>query len=298
MLGIRRLRVNYSQRVAIRPRYLLAVAALCAGGVALLRVLAFDVAGLHRRDALALHDFMLLDRPLTHHVADVVANLASPPGYALIGGALIAIALARGRRPVALAAATILLGSAVTTDDVLKPALAAPRFAGVLQWHQIGSASFPSGHATASMALALCGVLVPGARWRPLAAAVGAAFAIAVSYAFLSLGWHYPSDVLGGYLVAAFWASVAVATLSWWESRQPASTARRRSLPAFAWGPAAGAVLLVMVVALAALAVVSPERTLHYMRDHAVFTAAAGAIAAAGVFVAGGLAVALRDRPD
>ena len=28
-----------------------------------------------------------------------------------------------------------------------------------------------------------------------------AAFAIAVSYSFLELGWHYPSDVLGGFLI-------------------------------------------------------------------------------------------------
>ena len=40
------------------------VALFAAAGVALLRVLAFDVGAVHRRDALALHDFMSLDRPL------------------------------------------------------------------------------------------------------------------------------------------------------------------------------------------------------------------------------------------
>ena len=63
-------------------------------------------------------------------------------------------------------------------------------------------ASWPSGHATAAMSFALCAVLAAPARLRPLVAAVGAAFAVAVCYSFLALAWHYPSDVLGGFLVA------------------------------------------------------------------------------------------------
>src|SRR5689334_15501803 len=127
-----------------RARYGLLVAATAAGGIALLRWLAFDVAAIHRRDALALHDFMGLDRPL-----------------------------------LAVAAGVILLGSAFTTDRILKPAFATPRVAEVLGWHQIDGQAFPSGHATASMALALSAVLVVGPRLRPFVVGIGALFAIA-----------------------------------------------------------------------------------------------------------------------
>ena len=267
------------------------VALFAAAGVALLRVLAFDVGAVHRRDALALHDFMSLDRPLTHKLAHAVANAASPVEFGLIGVGLIAIALARGRRPLALAVVAILLGSAFTTDYLLKPALAAPRFAEVLGFHQMDGAAFPSGHATGAMALTLSAVLVAGRRWRPLVVGVGVLFTVAVSYSLLSLGWHYPSDVLGGYLVAAAWTGVAVAALTWREAPRPA-------LAKIEWRPALGLLVLLVAVAAAVLLVLNPDHALSYVRDHKVFTATAGAIAAAGLAVAGGLALLLDDRPD
>src|SRR3954471_2669850 len=143
-----------------RVRYGLLVAAAAAGGIALLRWLAFDVAAVHRRDALALHDFMGLDRPLTHRLANFVADLANPLQFGMIGALIIGVALLRRRRELAVAAGVILLGSAFTTDKLLKPAFATPRVADVLSWHQIDGQAFPSGHATASMALALSAVLV------------------------------------------------------------------------------------------------------------------------------------------
>ena len=97
----------------------------------------------------------------------------------------------------------ILLGANVTTQ-LLKPALADPRAASTCTASRsIYPGSWPSGHSTASMSLALCCVLVVGPRLRPLAALLGAGYAIAVGYALVALGYHLPSDVLGGYLVAA-----------------------------------------------------------------------------------------------
>lgn len=277
-----------------RTRYGLLVAAAAAGGIALLRWLAFDVPAVHRRDALALHDFMGLDRPLTHSVASFVADLANPLEFGMIGSLIIAVALLRRRRELAVAAGVILLGSAFTTDYVLKPALAAPRFAQALDFHQIDAQAFPSGHATASMALALSAVLVVGPRLRPLAVGIGALFAIAVSYSLLSLGWHYPSDVLGGYLVAACWTGLAVAALSLGAS--PASA--RRAIARVEWVPALSVLVLVAALAAVGVALVSPSRALDYLRTHEVLAATAATIAASGVAVAGGLALLLRDRPD
>jgi membrane-associated phospholipid phosphatase len=277
-----------------RVRHGLLVAAASAAGIALLRWLTFDVAAVHRRDALALHDFMGLDRPLTHHAANFVADLANPVEFGLIGMLIIAMALLRRRPGLAAAAGVILLGSAFTTDRILKPALASPRFADVLGWHQIDGQAFPSGHATASMALALSAVLVVGPRLRPLAVGVGALFAIAVSYSLLSLGWHYPSDVLGGYLVAAGWTGLAVAGLSVTAS----PVAARRAIARVEWVPALAVLVLVAALAVVGVALISPSRALDYLRTHEVLAATAATIAAAGVAVAGGLALLLRDRPD
>src|SRR5437899_12818102 len=95
--------------------------------------------------------------------------------------------------------------------ELLKPLLAHPH-------DQIGpthitNASWPSGHATAALALAWCALLVAPPASRRLVAALGAAFAVAVGVALLVLAWHMPSDVVGGYLLATLWAALAFAVL-------------------------------------------------------------------------------------
>src|SRR5204863_3674731 len=99
------------------------------------------------------------------------------------------------------------------TTELLKPLLAHPRTAEWLGDSQVAAASWPSGHATAAMTVALCAVLVAPAALRPLAAVAGSLFALAVSFSILVQHWHFPSDVVGGYLVAATWGLLAVAAL-------------------------------------------------------------------------------------
>ena len=82
------------------------------------------------------------------------------------------------------------------------------------------------------MTLALCAILVAPPALRAAAAMLGGAFAVGVGYGVLVLGWHYPSDVLGGFLVAGLWTSLAVAVLHRVEAPEPA----RRPL----WEPVAG----------------------------------------------------------
>ena len=123
----------------------------------------------------------------------------------------VLIALVRRRPRVAVAIVVILLGANATTQW-LKAPLAEPRGRrwAVRPWSS--AASWPSGHATAAMSLALCMVIAaPAALAAPRSAAAMAAFSVAVCYSFLELGWHYPSDVLGGFLVAATWTLLAAA---------------------------------------------------------------------------------------
>jgi membrane-associated phospholipid phosphatase len=280
------------------PRTPLLGALLAVFGIALARLLAFGVPAIHHADAVTLHGFMSLDHASIDPIVRRIPQVADPTPYGLLGALLIGLALAQGRARVAAAVATILLGAAVSTDYVLKPLLAEHRYDAVLASHQVPDASFPSGHATASMALALCAILVASPRFRPYVAALGALFAVAVSYAFLTLGWHYPSDVLGGYLVAGTWTGVAVAALRFADARWPAHTGREAAgrllsrVQARALAAGIGGLLLLAVVAVAAVA---PHRALDFLRVHTIFAVGAGAIAVASVAVAGVLTAILRD---
>ena len=113
---------------------------------------------------------------------------------------------------------------AVRQRDDRAAEAAAGRPTGSGQW-LVDAASWPSGHATAAMSLCLCWVIAVSARWRPAVGAVMAAFAIAVSYSFLTLGWHYPSDVLGGFLIAAVWSLLGSPRCRLYEHRLPSAVA-------------------------------------------------------------------------
>ncbi len=200
----------------------LGVAALCALALALVWVIAEFVPAVQAKDAVALHDFTLLSRPRIDGAANFLLSLLQPLQFVLWGVALVALAIARGRTRIAVAVVAIMT-LAPLSAEVLKPLLAHPHVSvgGVF----VGPASWPSGHSSAVLALVLSAVLVAPARLRPMVAAVGGALAIAVGCALLILAWHMPSDVLGGYLVATFWAALAVAGLRAAEWRWPTRVA-------------------------------------------------------------------------
>ena len=252
-----------------RPATALAAALACLGGLVVTGILTFGSGRARWLDGAALQGFVGLDRPATRGPAEVVAALGDPLPYLLLGAALVAVALARGRPRIALAVPVVLAGSALTTQ-ILKPLLADPRACDCVADARIAAASWPSGHATAAMALALCAVLVAPPRWRPTMAVFGAGVAVSVSYALLTLGWHYPSDVLGGYLVAAFWMAGAIAALRAVGERWPARSGREAAVR---WGAAlapAGIGAIVPLAGLAAVALARPDGAVHYAAAHDV----------------------------
>jgi membrane-associated phospholipid phosphatase len=196
----------------------LGVAALCVVALALVWAIAELIPAVQWKDAAALHDFTLLSRPRVDDPANFVLHLLDPLQFVLWGIALVAIAIARERPRVALAVVAV-MALAPLTAETLKPLLAHPHLSvgGVY----IGAASWPSGHSTAAMSLALSAVLVVPTRLRPIVAGIGLAFALAVGCALLILAWHMPSDVLGGYLVATLWAALAVAAVRAADRRWP-----------------------------------------------------------------------------
>jgi membrane-associated phospholipid phosphatase len=266
----------------------------CIGVLLLVAVwyAAHQIGFVRHADAAVLNGFVGLGRPHLNRVTNAIADLCNPQPYVFLAAVPVLVAFLRGRPRVAITLAVILLCANETTE-LLKPLLGGPRdpVVGVT----LSDASWPSGHATAAMSLCLCWVIAVPARLRPAVAAVMAAFAIAVSYSFLELGWHYPSDVLGGFLIATVWTLLGIAALALYEQRRPSAVADapvRFSLTD-ALGPPAvlalGALLLGALILLA-----RPHQVLTYANDHTWFVVGAVVIAVLGFSLASGLTLMLR----
>ena len=240
------------------------LAATSVGGAVAVWALAF------RHGETALLDGRLLDGFRHRAVPGIgaldterIVWLVDPKPFVLASELLIAAALVRRRLAVAAAIAGI-LGCANLTSQILKPLLADPR-----GW-SVGAEAWPSGHATAAMTLGLCAVLAVPRRWRPVAAAGGAAFAVGVGGSILLEGVHFPSDVLAGYLVAGAWTGVAVVALE---------ATRRRGLRLARPRLAAGATVASAVAAGATVAVWQRDALARFAVENTKFVVVAGAIA-------------------
>jgi membrane-associated phospholipid phosphatase len=195
---------------------------------------------------------------------------------------LAGIALYR-RRPRHALAVIVLLGGANLLTQGLKMLLAHPRPHHFLGKAQPGVEAFPSGHATAAMALALAAILVAAQAWRPLVAVVGALFVVAVSESLMLLAWHFPSDVAAGFLVATSCALATLAALRAADQRWPERTGReaaRRAIREVDVRRSAAVVAALAFVALAAIAVAAGDRTLEFASRHTAAVVAAVAVAA------------------
>jgi membrane-associated phospholipid phosphatase len=268
---------------------------LAAAGLLLLAatgVLAKLVPITQQGDAHTLNGFVGLNAPRLTGTLDTIAHLADPAPYALCGLALALIALIRGRWRVALAIPVLFVLTGATTES-LKHLLASPRVDEWLGASQISAASWPSGHSTAAMTMALCAVLAAPPRLRPTVAALGGAFAIAVAYAILTLGWHFPSDVFGGYLVAGTYVLLAVALIAASEQRWPSRRGVEGATRTVDLLPALGVALLAAGAAIG-LALARPHALVGYAASHTTFVAGALAIAALGVALAGLMAAGFR----
>jgi membrane-associated phospholipid phosphatase len=259
----------------------LAVAAACAGAAAIVWLAAYNVSAFGTLDHRTLTGFVGLLRPETAGPAIRMSRLVDPGSFAVLAAAIVAVALVRRRPRTAVAIAAILAGSNLTTQ-LLKPALALPP-----PLPGIETATWPSGHATAAMALVLCLQLAVPPRLRPWAAALGGLFALGVASSVLILDHHEPSDVAGGFLVAGAWTALAVAALRavGREELEPRATAALVPVAL-----AAGALAL----ALGLLVVANWTEALDYASGHTTFVVGAAllAVAAMGMSAAASLGLA------
>jgi membrane-associated phospholipid phosphatase len=275
-----------------RPLVALSGAFACALGLTITGVIARAYPVVRFRDAATLEGFTELNRPRLAPLVDAIAHLADPTPYLIIGAVLALVALVRGRVRVAIAVPIVMVCASASTE-LLKHLLAHPRPS---EWFgtRIEAASWPSGHATAAMALALCGVMVSPPRLRPTVAALGAGFAVAVSYAILMLAWHFPSDVLGGFFVAATWTLLAVAAINAGRRRQEDTAGNLTQASAIA---APVAVVTAAIGVVIGIVLSRPHVVTEYASNHRTFVIGAAAIPLLAAVLAAGLVYAMNVRP-
>jgi hypothetical protein len=117
----------------------------------------------------------------------------------LAGSVLVAVALLRNRPRLAIGVGLLVFGTAFVAE-ALKVVL--PRPALGVDPAALAHNTGPSGHAAVAMAVALGLVLVVPMRFRPVAAAMGAAWTAIIATGSLAAGWHRPGDALAGELMA------------------------------------------------------------------------------------------------
>jgi membrane-associated phospholipid phosphatase len=201
--------------MATRVRPPVLASAACAAALVPLAIAAYALAPVEHLDASLFMRIAYHVGPVADAVANAVAHLADP--VPLLAMTLLACGLAwgSGRRREAAAAAAVVVGANVTTQ-LLKLVLAHPRYQPYAGLGHPTEYAFPSGHTTAAVSIAIAFALAVPPHLRGLAAVLGTAFAGSVAVSVVALEWHFPSDVLGGILVAGAWGFAA---LAWLRSR-------------------------------------------------------------------------------
>jgi membrane-associated phospholipid phosphatase len=233
--------------------------------------------------------------PLLNKLALFWADLCNPSPYVYLAAVPVALAIWR-RRPAVAVAILVILAGANETTHLLKPVLASTK--PVHTAFQPLPGSFPSGHSTAAMTLALCAVIASPVRWRRYVAILGAVFAIGVMYSVVTLGWHYPSDTLGGLLVASIWTLGGMGLLFTIEGRKQRTGATsvlnttRLGLGHELAPVGMGVIGAIGVLVLVVLA--RPNAVIAYAAAHTAFVAGAAGLACLSVLVATAVMVTLR----
>jgi membrane-associated phospholipid phosphatase len=145
--------------------------------------------------------------------ADSLEDLSSISaiGFAVSIAVVMLLALLRRKPALALAAAAVMAGSAVTTE-LAKRVLFRPELIDAPpNWL---SNSFPSGHVTVAVAVGIGAVLVVPYALRPLTTLVAVVYATGIAQAVGIAGWHRLSDVIGAAFVVLAIASLVLAALA------------------------------------------------------------------------------------
>lgn len=162
--------------------------------------------------------------PISQPMWLAISALGAPVTMLVLSLAIAGALLAR-RRTIAAVGTLLIAGSGGLLDVALKAAVHRPRPPGAERVLVHASWSFPSGHAMGSLIgyglLCYCLGVYTRCRRGPFTLVTASALMIvsAVGLSRIELGAHYPSDVLGGWLIGALWLGLGVALLRQAEAR-------------------------------------------------------------------------------
>ncbi|MGN6606057.1 MAG: phosphatase PAP2 family protein [Jatrophihabitans sp.] len=171
-----------------------------------------------------------VDRPiiatLAGHRAGALTSLmravttVGAPGWVLTASTAVAVLLVLRRRVRDAVVLVLAVWGADAAEQVVKAVVRRTRPPAGLRVPHISARglSFPSGHATiAAAGLGMLAVVAAAAVARPVLRALvlglGVLAVAAVGVSRLYLGVHWPTDVLGGWVLAVGWSAVVVHTL-------------------------------------------------------------------------------------
>jgi undecaprenyl-diphosphatase len=187
---------------------------VCLVGFVVVLVFAYWVGPSERLDRDALDAISAGTDTLVNHVAYVGFQVVNfKPFWVLMGAVAALIALAQWRIRDAVIAVALVAGTGGLVL-ALKALLANPRYQPVpvasdaYPWKD----AFPSGHSAGSLAMSLALLTVVPRAWQRPTAIVGVVFTLFISLGVLVLNFHFPSDVLAGWLLAAgLWFTLLLA---------------------------------------------------------------------------------------
>ncbi len=256
--------------------------------VAVLLLAALYVVAVHTEWGQRIDDAALDGRTHRQAVLDATSrllNTISVASLALGTIAIMLVALLRHRPHLALTAGVVIGGSCVTTELLKRYILDRPDLVGRVDTLGMTN-SFPSGHSTVAMSLAVALVIVVAEEVRPLAALLGFVYATLVGAGTVTAGWHRPSDVLGAYLVVTAWAGVSVAVLLLAEGavreRAPTLVRRMPSLSPFLAGAGIG-LLFGAMLGIGGTLVAAQSDELDAVQLNATYAASIGVITGAAL---------------
>jgi membrane-associated phospholipid phosphatase len=229
--------------------------------------------------------------PRAVHAAARLLTTIDVASLALIGGAIVIVALVRGRPRLAVGAGTLIAGS-ILTSEVLKHLVLTRPELGITD--ALGSkATYPSGHTTVAMSLGIAAMLVAPRRWRVAVGLVGAAYASAIGIAVVATANHRPSDPIGAACVVTAWTAAIASLLVVPDRRRDPDPSIKRAPSLIVFG---GLVLIVTAfVGLVATIVAIRRNRLDTIELGGAFLTASTAIAGTVLLATGTILAALRD---
>lgn len=200
-------------------------AVLSGGGIAVGMLLKRSSWGIDASLGRYLHERLSCDNPFIV-AAKLIVYLGLPPWfYLLIGGTCIYLVTRKRWGEIVFLLTSALGGGLI--DTIVKRVVDRPRpnlgrpcnfrtFSGE-GW------SFPSGHSMTSVIAygALLVVVLPrlSPRWRIPVTVLAVLLPLAIGFFRLSLGVHWVSDILGGWLLGAAWLAISTLSFKKWEKQ-------------------------------------------------------------------------------